>query len=144
MHIVPLCVENNHLAFISLLSVFKRQRHSICTDNIWTLQGLGRGRRCSSSNKTMTWTWEWNILFQSKSMQPSFTTTLSIDRFSCCPRFTRHGKYCYDSLWFWFWRFLTWGLIWHLSQSSIRPSIYFSLIVKSRSNRFLEPTSTKQ
>jgi len=36
------------------------------------------------------------------------------------------------------------GLIWHLSQSSIRPSIYFSLIVKSRSNLFLEPTSTKQ
>ena len=34
--------------------------------------------------------------------------------------------------------------IWHLSQSSIRPSIYFSSIVKSRSNPFLEPTSTKQ
>ena len=30
------------------------------------------------------------------------------------------------------------------SQSSIRPSIYFSSIVKSRSNPFLEPTSTKQ
>ena len=35
------------------------------------------------------------------------------------------------------------GLIWHLSQSFIRPSIYFSLIVKSCSNLFLEPTSTK-
>ena len=35
-------------------------------------------------------------------------------------------------------------LIWHLSQSSIRPSIYFSSIVKSRSKPFLEPTSTKQ
>jgi len=31
----------------------------------------------------------------------------------------------------------------HLSQSSIRPSIYFSSVVKSRSNPFLEPTSTK-
>ena len=31
-----------------------------------------------------------------------------------------------------------------LSQSSIRPSICFSSIVKSRSNPFLEPTSTKQ
>ena len=28
--------------------------------------------------------------------------------------------------------------------SSIRPSIYFSLIVRSRSNPYLEPTSTKQ
>ena len=39
----------------------------------------------------------------------------------------------------WFWRYLTRGLIWHLSQSSIRPSIYFSSIVTSRSNPFLEP-----
>jgi len=31
----------------------------------------------------------------------------------------------------WFWRYLMRGLIWHLCQSSIRPSIYFSLIVKS-------------
>ena len=30
------------------------------------------------------------------------------------------------------------------SQSSIWPAIYFSSIVKSRSNPFLEPTSTKQ
>jgi len=29
-------------------------------------------------------------------------------------------------------------------ESSIRPSIYFSSIVKSHSNPFLEPTSTKQ
>ena len=42
------------------------------------------------------------------------------------------------------WRYLTRRLIWHLSQSSIRPSIYFSSIVKSLSNPFLEPTSTKQ
>ena len=41
-------------------------------------------------------------------------------------------------IWFCFWRSLTRG------QSSIRPSIYFSLIVKSRSNPFPEPTSTKQ
>ena len=33
-----------------------------------------------------------------------------------------------------FWRYLTRGLIWHLSESSIRPSICFSSIVKSRSN----------
>ena len=46
--------------------------------------------------------------------------------------------------WFGFWRYLTRGLIWHLCQSSIRPSIYFSSIVKSRSNPFLEPSSTKQ
>ena len=39
----------------------------------------------------------------------------------------------------WIWRYLTSGLIWHLSRSSIRPSIYFSLIVKSSSNPFLEP-----
>ena len=44
----------------------------------------------------------------------------------------------------WFWRYLTRGLIWHLSQTSIRPSIYFSSIVKSRSNPYLEPTSTMQ
>ena len=41
--------------------------------------------------------------------------------------------------WFWFRRYLTSELILHLSQSSIRPSIYFSSIVKSRSNPFLEP-----
>ena len=45
---------------------------------------------------------------------------------------------------FWFWRYLTRGLIWQLSQSSITPSIYFSSIVKSCSNPFLEPISTKQ
>ena len=45
---------------------------------------------------------------------------------------------------FCFWRYLTRGLIWHISQSSIRPSIYFSSIVNSLSNPFLEPTSTKQ
>ena len=48
------------------------------------------------------------------------------------------------NFWVWFWQFLTRGLIWHLSQSSVRPSIYFSLIVKSCSNLFLEPTSTMQ
>ena len=32
------------------------------------------------------------------------------------------------------------GATFHLNQSSIRPSIYFSSIVKSRSNQFLEPT----
>ena len=42
---------------------------------------------------------------------------------------------CYICV-FWFWR--------HLSQSSIWPSIYCSSIVTSRSNPFLEPTSTKQ
>ena len=46
--------------------------------------------------------------------------------------------------WFWFWRYLTRGLIWYWSQSSIRPSIYFSSMVKSCSNPFLKPTSTKQ
>ena len=35
-------------------------------------------------------------------------------------------------------------LIWHVGQSSIRPSIYFSLFEKSRLNPFLEPTSTMQ
>ena len=45
---------------------------------------------------------------------------------------------------FWFWRYLKRWLIWYLSQSSIRPSIYFSSIVISRSNPFLEPTSTKE
>ena len=42
------------------------------------------------------------------------------------------------------WRYLTRGLIWQLSQSSIRPSIYYNSIVKSRSNPSLEPTSIKQ
>ena len=42
-----------------------------------------------------------------------------------------------------FWLFLTRGLIWHLSKSSIRPSICFSLIVRSRLNPFLETTNTK-
>jgi len=32
----------------------------------------------------------------------------------------------------------------YLSQSSMRTSIYFRSIVNSSSNRFLEPTSTKQ
>ena len=32
----------------------------------------------------------------------------------------------------------------HLSQSSLKHSIYLSSIVKSRSNPFLESTSTKQ
>ena len=32
----------------------------------------------------------------------------------------------------WFWLYLTKGLIWHISQSSIRPSFYFSSIVISR------------
>ena len=36
------------------------------------------------------------------------------------------------------------GLVWHLSQSFIRPLLYFSLIVESHSSHFLEPTSTKQ
>ena len=35
-------------------------------------------------------------------------------------------------------------LIWHLSQFFTRLFIYFSLIVKSRSKPFLEPTSFKQ
>ena len=39
--------------------------------------------------------------------------------------------------WFWFWRYLKRGLIWHLSQSSIRPSIDFSSIVKSSSKHNL-------
>ena len=47
-------------------------------------------------------------------------------------------------LFFWFWQYLTRGLVWHLSTSSIRPSSYFNSIVKSRSNPFLELTSTKQ
>ena len=48
-------------------------------------------------------------------------------------------------IWFiWFWQYLTQGHIWHLSQSSIGPSIYFSLIVKSHLDLFLEPTCTKQ
>ena len=50
---------------------------------------------------------------------------------------------CWDFLLItvWFWRYLKREL---LSQSSIRPSIYFSLIVKSHSNLFPEPTRTKQ
>ena len=36
------------------------------------------------------------------------------------------------------------GFFWHLSQYSIRSSLYFSSIVKSHSNPFLEPASTKQ
>jgi len=49
----------------------------------------------------------------------------------------------YTHTYIWFWRYLTRGLIWHLNQSFIRPSIYFSLIVKSRSNSFLEKTVTR-
>ena len=48
------------------------------------------------------------------------------------------------NIYFWCWWYLTKELIWHLSQSSIRPLIYFSSIVNSRSNPFVEPTSTKQ
>ena len=39
---------------------------------------------------------------------------------------------------------LTREIIWNICQSFIWHSIYFSLNVKSRSNMFLEPTSTKQ
>ena len=42
---------------------------------------------------------------------------------------------------FLFWQYLMRWLIWHLSPSS---SIYYGLIVASRSNPFLGPTSTKQ
>ena len=49
----------------------------------------------------------------------------------------------YTHTYIWFWRYLTRGLIWHLNQSFIRTSIYFSLIVKSRSNSFLEKTVTR-
>jgi len=38
---------------------------------------------------------------------------------------------------FWIWQYLKRCLIWHWSQSSIRPSIHFILIVKSRSNLFM-------
>ena len=44
---------------------------------------------------------------------------------------------------FWYGWYLTRGLIGYLSESSIRLSIYFSLIVKLRSNEFLEPTNTR-
>ena len=54
------------------------------------------------------------------------------------------AKYHPKDYFFWCWRYLTRVHIWHLSQSSIRPSIYFSSFVKSGSNPFLEPTSTKQ
>jgi len=36
------------------------------------------------------------------------------------------------------------GFFLHKCQSAIMPSIYFGVIVKSRLNLFLEPTSTKQ
>ena len=55
-----------------------------------------------------------------------------------------NATYTYHKFVIWFWRYLTKGLIWHLSQSSIKTSIYFSLIVKSSWNPFLEPTSSKQ
>ena len=58
------------------------------------------------------------------------------------PQFLRDFPNNITILKVWFWRYLTTELIWHLSQSSIRPSIYLSLIVKSRSYPFLEPTST--
>ena len=43
-----------------------------------------------------------------------------------------------NTLGFRFWRYLMRELIWHLSQSSIRPSIYFSLIVKSHCLRAIK------
>jgi len=56
------------------------------------------------------------------------------------------GK-CIKIVWsvlFWFWQYLKRVLIWHVTQSSIKPSIHFSSIVKSGSNPYLEPTCTKQ
>ena len=44
----------------------------------------------------------------------------------------------------WFWGYLTMELIWHKWQSTLRPSICLSLIVKSHSIPFLEPANTKQ
>ena len=38
-----------------------------------------------------------------------------------------------------FWRYLTRGLIWHLSQSSIRPSIWFSTIVNAQIRSWNQP-----
>ena len=58
--------------------------------------------------------------------------------------FARWEEYIQTIIVLLFSRYLTWDLIWHLSQSSIRPSVYFSSIVKSRSNPFLESTSIKQ
>ena len=51
---------------------------------------------------------------------------------------------CVASIRFSFWRYIT--MVAYLTFESIfqRPSIYFSLIVKSRSNPFLKPTSTGQ
>ena len=37
----------------------------------------------------------------------------------------QHNTNWRHAIWFWLWRYDTRGLIWHLSQSSIRPSIYF-------------------
>ena len=45
---------------------------------------------------------------------------------------------------FWFGRYLTRRLICYLSQSSVKPSIHFSLFVKSLSNPFLKPKGIQQ
>ena len=56
----------------------------------------------------------------------------------------KYWKFAHIAVWFWFWQYyLTRELIWTKFQSTIRPSICFSLIVKACSYSFLEPTSTK-
>jgi len=55
-----------------------------------------------------------------------------------------HPRYEKVQFSFWFWRYLTRGIIWQLTPSFIRTSVYFSSILKSRSNPFLQPTRIKQ
>ena len=52
--------------------------------------------------------------------------------------------FVFKCIWFWFWYYLTRELTWHTYKSTMRPSMYFSLILKSRSNPFLDLTSTMQ
>ena len=99
---------------------------------------------------TSLFTWLWNELLRKKKSAfmcflfflSSFFFFFFFERFcwymylgvtEVTTQFNTDGMYNHSIKFIWFWRYLTRGLIWHLSQSSIRPSIYFSLIVKSHS-----------
>jgi len=96
--------NENEYAFKWMKYVSIEKSYFFFSLNVW-VEGTGKNYRKSISRDECESVWSTN----------SFNST-------------------YNNLvlvWYWFWRYLTRGLIWHLSQSSIRPSIYFSSIVKS-------------
>ena len=123
----------SHLQFFTVFNVLQGHRLKNCENQTYqALTGLKCKRRVLLSGTPIQ-----NDLLEYFSLI-HFVNKGILGWFKFCVIFS------FVNVLIWFWRFLTRELIWLLSQSSIRPSIYFSLIVKSRSNPFLEPISTKR